>query len=630
MEGIDGEIIVVDNASVDRTPQLIINHFPNVKLIANKENAGFAKANNQALSQSKGEYVVLLNPDTIVSEDTFSKCIEFMDNHPDAGAVGVRMLDGSGQFLPESKRGLPTLKASFMKMTGLYRFFPRSSTMNSYYQGQVAEDETAKIEVLCGAFMFIRKSTLVKTGFLDEDFFMYGEDIDLSYRIAQAGDSIYYLPTTNIIHYKGESTRKSSLNYILTFYQAMLIFTNKHREFSGQQFLIKLAIYLHGFIQYIRQTGKKWWPAFLDAILFSSSFYIVSRLWATYYFHQPEYFKPSFYYLNVPLYTFIALLAMFLNGAYDKPYSRKTSWLGFGWAVLSILVIYAILPSGLRTSRMVIVMGSLLYMIFLILTRWKLFPWSVSAGNNYHKEERRAIIVAGPEESNRIKEVINRSRDHIEIIGTVSPGEIPNIDPNQTLGRISQLDDIVRVHRIKEIIFSAQDVPFSKFTSEITSLGPSLRYMLAASATMNIVGSMNRDTEGESYALRVNFNLSHPASLRAKRIFDFVASLTILIISPFLFFFINPKHGLWKNIFLVLTGKRTWVSYHPGDPMSFSLPSLPPGILSPEYPNDENPASRRLEHIHYVYARDYHWTTDLAILTAQWRRIGQTNLQYAG
>lgn len=625
LDGIDGEIIVVDNASVDRTPQFIHDHFPSVKLISNKENVGFAKANNQGLAICRGEYVLLLNPDTVVSENTFSICIDFMNKHPDAGAIGVRMLDGSGRFLPESKRGLPTLRATFMKMTGIYNLFPKSSFMNSYYKGNIGEMETSRIDVLCGAFMFIRRSTLDKTGPLDESFFMYGEDIDLSYRITKAGYSIYYLPTTNIIHYKGESTRKSSLNYILTFYQAMLIFTNKHPQFSGQKLLIKLAIYLHGFVQFIRQSAVSWWPPLMDAFLLASSFYITSYFWANYYYHHPEYFSASFYYLNVPLYTLIGVVALFLNGAYDKPYTTRSSWLGFGWAVLSILVIYAMLPVHMRTSRMVIVMGSLIYMVLMILTRRKLPPWNSSHKKVTASDERRAIIVGGPIESNRIKELINRSRDHIDIIGTVSPDGDPEKEQH-TLGVLAQLSDIVRVHRIKEIIFSAQDVPFSEFTSQMTTLGPSFRYMLAASSTMNIVGSMNRDTEGESYAIQVHFKLSRPASLRAKRIFDMISAGILLLASPVIYFFIQPNKYLLQNILNVLRGHRTWISYDPSDQMISSLPHIKKGILSPSYAGDALASSRRLEYIHYVYARDYHWTSDLSLLASQLNKIGQKPL----
>jgi len=260
------------------------------------------------------------------------------------------------------------------------------------------------------------------------------------------------------------------------------------------------------------------------------------------------------------------------------------------------------------------------------LTRLKVSPWVTTSKYEHRHADRKAIIIAGPKEANRIKELINRSRDHIDIVGTVSPFENNLNSQTDSLGQLSKLEEIIRVHQVREIIFSAQDVPFSKFTSNMTLLGPGLRYMLAASTTMNIVGSMNRDTEGESYAIRIHFNLSHPASLRAKRIFDILVSLIFLITSPLLILFIQHKHSLFSNILHVVSGKRTWISYHPDDPMKLSLPVLPAGVLSPMYPEDQSSVQHRLEHIHYVYARDYHWTTDLAILISQWRRIGQTPL----
>lgn len=629
LAGIDGEIIVIDNASVDRTPQLIQEHFPDVQLIANTDNRGFAKANNQALAVAQGEYVLLLNPDTIVSGDTFSTSLEFMDTHPDAGAVGVRMIDGSGQYLPESKRGLPTLLSSFMKMSGLYKILPRSAKWNRYYQGHIGEYETAKIEVLSGAYMFIRKSVLDHIGFLDEAFFMYGEDIDLSYRITKNGHAIYYLPTTDIIHYKGESTKKSSLNYFLTFYQAMLIFTQKHPEFSGQQFLIRWAIYVHGIWRYIRQVFTRWWPVMMDILLIAGSFWIISAFWSRYYYDQPGYFTPAFYQINIPLYTAILMLSMWLNGAYDRPFSRGSSWMGFLSGTIMILVVYAFLPTTMRTSRMVIGLGSILYALLLILSRWKLTPWNLSARSQHDPAVRKAIIVAGPEESSRIRELINRSRDHIEIMGTVSPDDVPASKDTGVLGSIDQMDDIVRVHQVKEIIFSAQDVPFSEFTGSMTRLGPSLRYMLAASTTMNIVGSMNRDTEGESYAIRIHFNLSSPAVRRAKRLFDFISSVLILLLFPVLAFLTPHAGNAFQCLLRVLTGRWTWVAYHPMDPLVASLPKVKQGVLHPAYPADEADVHRRLRHIHYVYARDYHWTTDLSILIRQWKKTGENIHGYA-
>ncbi|MCC6685243.1 MAG: glycosyltransferase family 2 protein, partial [Bacteroidia bacterium] len=204
--GIDAEVWVVDNRSVDGSVEMVQQKFPEVKLIANRENLGFSKANNQAILQSGGQYVLLLNPDTVVEEDTFNKVIAFMDRTPDAGSVGVKMIDGKGNFLPESKRGLPTPKVAFYKIFGLSKLFPRSHKFGRYHLGYLSENETHAVDVLAGAFMMLRKKALDETGLLDETFFMYGEDIDLSYRITKAGYKNYYFPETTIIHYKGEST----------------------------------------------------------------------------------------------------------------------------------------------------------------------------------------------------------------------------------------------------------------------------------------------------------------------------------------------------------------------------------------------------------------------------------------
>jgi len=194
VSGIDADVWVVDNNSVDGSVRMVKEKFPEVKLIANKDNVGFSSANNQAIRESNGEYVLLLNPDTIVEDDTFTKIISFMDAHPDAGGLGVKMIDGKGNFLPESKRGLPTPDVAFYKIFGLSTFFPRSKTFGKYHLGYLDKDEIHEVEILSGAFMFMRRETLDKTGLLDEDFFMYGEDIDLSYRIIKAGYKNYYFP----------------------------------------------------------------------------------------------------------------------------------------------------------------------------------------------------------------------------------------------------------------------------------------------------------------------------------------------------------------------------------------------------------------------------------------------------
>ncbi|MBO7540983.1 MAG: glycosyltransferase family 2 protein, partial [Bacteroidales bacterium] len=220
LQGIDSEVWVVDNNSVDGSVAMLKEKYPQVRLIANKENVGFSKANNQALRQINGDCVLLLNPDTLVESDTFAKCLAFMDEHPDCGGLGVKMINGEGEYLRESKRGFPTPKVAFYKISGLIKLFPHSPKYAHYYLGHLDPDQTAEIEILSGAFLMTRKEVLDKIGLLDETFFMYGEDIDFSYRILQGGYKNYYLPATRIIHYKGESTKKGSLNYVYTFYNA--------------------------------------------------------------------------------------------------------------------------------------------------------------------------------------------------------------------------------------------------------------------------------------------------------------------------------------------------------------------------------------------------------------------------
>ena len=238
---IDYEVIVVDNASTDGSTEYITARFPKIKWMACRENNGFSKGNNIAIAQAKGEYILLLNPDTIVTKEAIEGCVEFMDAHADAGACGVYMLRTDGTFAPESRRGLPTPFVAFCKMSGLSKLFPKSRKFGRYYMQYLDNEESNPIEIISGAYMMLRHSTIEKTGVLDEDFFMYGEDIDLSYRIIKGGYNNYYLPL-RILHYKGESTVKSSYRYVHTFYRAMELFFNKH--YAHYSILLSLPIKL--------------------------------------------------------------------------------------------------------------------------------------------------------------------------------------------------------------------------------------------------------------------------------------------------------------------------------------------------------------------------------------------------
>lgn len=256
-QGLSVEIIVADNNSSDGSCDMIKKNFPDVRLIRNTVNRGYAAANNQALREASGRYNLLLNPDTIVEEDTFSKCISFMDDNPDAGALGVMMVDGSGKYLPESKRALPSPVAAFFKMTGAHYLFPCSGIFNRYYHGDLDKMKTSRIEVVAGAFMFLRREAVIKTGFMDEDFFMYGEDIDYSLRLLKSGYHNYYYPETRIVHFKGRSTSQKRLRSVIWFYHAMAIYVRKHYS-SGPAKLLK--------------------PGLLAAIIFSGTISLLKHL----------------------------------------------------------------------------------------------------------------------------------------------------------------------------------------------------------------------------------------------------------------------------------------------------------------------------------------------------------------
>ena len=245
LETIDGEIIVIDNNSPDDSCTIMKQRFPNVKLIQNSENVGFPKGNNIGVAQAKGKYICILNPDTVVAEDMFTKVLAFAQQQSDLGIVGCKLIDGTGNFLPESKRGVPTPWVAFTKITGLYKLF--SGTFGKYYAQHLNENQTGKVDILVGAFMFLKRDLYLEVGGFDEDCFMYSDDIDLSYRILQKGKSNYYFHETTVIHYKGESTIKDE-TYMKRFQEAMNFFYKKHFNPDGSGSLLFLLFMKIGIV----------------------------------------------------------------------------------------------------------------------------------------------------------------------------------------------------------------------------------------------------------------------------------------------------------------------------------------------------------------------------------------------
>ena len=264
-QNIEIEIIVVDNCSTDGTNDLVQSKFKTVKLIKNTQNLGFAKANNIGVSKACGDYVLILNPDTVLAEDTFIKCLEFANLHPDLGALGVKLIDGAGHFLPEGKRNLPTPLVSFYKMLGI------KNKKYSYYAQQIPDDSVGEVAILVGAFMFLKRANYLAVGGFDTDYFMYGEDIDFSYKLTKSGFKNYYLGTASVIHFKGESTKKNT-RYLKHFFKAMPLFYGKHfkRNLAFEWFL-KLGIYGWFIAKYLQlKFAKSSQNCFKRAVYFGS------------------------------------------------------------------------------------------------------------------------------------------------------------------------------------------------------------------------------------------------------------------------------------------------------------------------------------------------------------------------
>ncbi len=381
-EHIAAEIFVVDNNSADGSVQMVAEKFPDVQLIANTVNLGFAKANNQAIRIATGRYILLLNPDTLVQEDSFTKCIAHMDAYSDIGCMGVKMIDGAGNFLPESKRALPTPGVAFYKIFGFSALFPRSKTFGRYHLGYLNKDKIHDVDVISGAFMLLRKSALEKSGLLDEVFFMYGEDIDISYRIKQAGYRNVYFPLTTIIHYKGESTKKGSINYVIVFYNAMIIFAQKHFARNTARYyalFIHTAIYFRAGLSILQRFIKGIINPLLDAALIYAGYRTIMPLWEMHLFGQAGSYPALYMNVVVPSYILTWVLSLFLSTGYEKSVRLADMIKGLIFGTFFILLIYALLPESFRFSRALILFGAAWALVATVIDRFLLsllFPAS--------------------------------------------------------------------------------------------------------------------------------------------------------------------------------------------------------------------------------------------------------------
>ncbi len=626
--GLESEIFVVDNDSVDGSVKMVKEKFPDIHLIENKENKGFSSANNQAIRKSRGKYVLLLNPDTIVEDDTLKKVVDFMDEHPDAGGLGVKMLDGKGKFLPESKRGLPYPSVAFFKVFGLSTLFPKSRLFSTYHLGYLDKDKTHSVDVLAGAFMLLRKKVLNEVGLLDEDFFMYGEDIDLSYRITQAGYKNYYFPETRIIHYKGESTKKGSLNYVFVFYNAMIVFANKHfskenaRVFS---MMINFAIYFRAFISILTRFFNRIILPIVDTLLIFTGILLMKDYWERHFIYPDGGHYPfTFMYVAVPMYLSIWLLCIFLSGGYDKPIRMLKIIQGMTVGTIIILVLYSLQNKEYHFSRALIILGATWGTLIMLGVRYILHLMNISGYRLNSEKNKRFVIIGEKEESERVSELLQQTGMNPSFTGLVSYHQHRN-NSNGFIGHMGQIKEIITIHKINEVIFCAKDVPAQVIIDMMSELkNEQVDYKIAPPESLSIIGSNSINTSGDLYVIDINAIIKK-TNRRNKRMLDLLVSSSLLIFYPAAIFMVRKPIGLIRNIFSVFFGWKSWVGFGPHtEHESHRLPEIKQGVLNPldafKHTNMPVEAIARLD---LLYARDYKLSNDLNIIIKGFRNLGR-------
>jgi GT2 family glycosyltransferase/lipopolysaccharide/colanic/teichoic acid biosynthesis glycosyltransferase len=549
LKGIHAEIFVVDNASEDGSAEMVRRRFPHVRLIVNKENVGFARANNQALRQARGTYLLLLNPDTLVQEDTVSVMLRFLEANPHVGLAGCKVLNPDGTFQPACRRSFPTPWVAFTRLAGLSRLFPQSHLFGRYNLTYLSPDDTYEIDAVSGAFMILRRSVYEQVGGLDEDFFMYGEDIDWCYRIQQAGWKIYYVHSTQIIHYKGESTRRSSIDEIRMFYDAMHLFVRKHLARSAPFFwFIKLAIHLSSRLAAARARARPFFSAAIDFILVDAALLLAERLWMGEFFSFPQYAYPLV--LTVPGLILVASLAA-VRTYRSEQLSVVRSVIGvvIAYVVIAAIVFFA---RSYAFSRAVLAIAAALTVVSL--PGWRIAVRLLSqshAGRRRHLFGRRALLVGS---GKTIRELLARVRQRMigdyEIVGLIetSPESVgAMVDGLRVVGSLENIGKVISDYNISDVIFSTDRIPYMNILETISrTKNHPVNFYLVPNTMEVIIGKGRVDSLSNVPLVEVEYNIGRLSNRVAKRLMD-VALGVLLLISCYPFVYLKS----------LITGKRS-------------------------------------------------------------------------
>ncbi len=547
------DIWVVDNNSVDDSVETVRNDFPDVHLIANQENVGFGVANNQAIQACRGEFVFILNPDTIVQEDTLDRMVAFMRQHEDCGALGCQILNPDGSFAPESRRAFPTPEIAFWRMTGLGKLFPRSRRFGGYNMTYLPVDEAAEVDALSGSCMLTRREALLGprgAGLFDEDFFMYGEDLDLCFRIQKAGWSIWYTPDTRIIHYKGESTKKGETRYVRLFYGAMLLFIEKHLDRQHSTILaslLRFGIMMRALVTLLGNAVKRALPPLLDL---AGVFAATSMMGFWRYEQTGGTFTSLFLATVAPVFALVTVLGIAGAGGYRRP--RHFPILPVLVGLASGFVVVAALSFFIQQiafSRFALLAS--LPLSALLLAGWRLvFARNRLAG-------RSALLVGGQQEADRLARLMAaHPKPEFQLDGFVAEDDAPGPKTAAAtarvarVGRPSGLRDLVRLRGYQDIVFSAKDVSNQAIIHHMQSLRDlNVQFRILSEGGDHIIGkaSINHLSVG---SLAVDAPVVvHLRSRASHRAFDISVGLLLVVLFPLLWLVskVTPEDSGLRN-----------------------------------------------------------------------------------
>ncbi|MCF7885393.1 MAG: glycosyltransferase [Candidatus Marinimicrobia bacterium] len=554
LKNLDSEIIVVDNASVDGSARIVKNEFPEINLIENERNSGFAKACNQGLEIAQGKYLLLLNPDTLLQEDTVPTMIRFFENHPEAGAAGCKILNADGTLQKACRRSFPTPSVAIPKMLGLSRFFPKNKLFGKYNLTYKDPDELTEVDAVSGSFLMLRKEVYKKIGGLDEDYFMYGEDLDFCYRIKDAGWKIYYVPDTQIVHYKGESAKLASFDNLIVFYKAMGIFVNKHFSKGAYFFIdifLKLGIVMRGFLSLISQAVRKYFIPFIDALA------VFSSILATHFLQTTPLPSSQTLISMILFYLLLWLGVGYTVGLYDKrvlSYSRASvaAIIGLIISFLANNVFYDMIYSPKYINYCFLVIALLIpgwRIILLVLQRRKIIPLKSKLMRSLLL--RRTILIGSGEETRRIAKKMQTHIEHgFEILGFVDKNyNVDRINGFPFLGSIKNLNEIVRIYKATELIFTTDQFDNEDILNILDQVRKERVEARIVPRNLDfILGKSSVEKIEDIPLIEVDYNIFYFSNQFFKRIFDIIVSfLGGVLFSPFVFLYVFFTGGKLKR-----------------------------------------------------------------------------------